>query len=163
MNKTDFKKKVKVLWKKFLKFLRKMWLVVKALVIHLYEKFMELPRKIRYVIGVWVAVVIILLVFIGGSDNSKKFYVKYAQYEKNVSARALSYVEQNSFYATKDNKLKLNLDVLKEENYVSKSDLDDDTCEGYSIIYYDDNKDEFVINSYLHCKKYTSEKYWDNK
>lgn len=149
--------------KKFIKTLKKLWLAIKTLVVDLYKKFMELPKKVRYVIGVWVLVVVILLVFIGGADSTNKFYAKYAKYEEAITKKALIYVNQNNIYATRDNKLIVDLEVLKEGNFVTKNDIDDDTCEGISVVFYDDEKDDYVIDSYLNCKKYTSENYWDYK
>jgi hypothetical protein len=52
---------------------------------------------------------------------------------------------------------------LKEEKYLSTTAIDDDTCDGFSVVYYDDDKSEYVIDSYLNCKRYTSKYYWDYK
>lgn len=149
--------------KKFIKNLKKLWLAIKNFVIGLYKKFMELPKKVRYVIGIWVLVVVVLLVFIGGADGTNKFYSKYAAYEEAITKKALIYVNQNNIYATVDNKLIVDLEVLKENKLITDADIDDDTCEGISVVYYDDEKDDYVINSYLNCKKYTSKNYWDYK
>jgi hypothetical protein len=66
-------------------------------------------------------------------------------------------------YATIDKKITVDLAVLKEEKYLSTTAIDDDTCDGFSVVYYDDDKSEYVIDSYLNCKRYTSKNYWDYK
>lgn len=145
------------------KFFIKVWNYIKKIVKRLKDKFMELPKKMRHIIYVWGSVVVVLLFFILATSASKKFYTKYHTFEDNVSAAALKYIKTKNIYATVDNKLKVNLDVLKEENYVNDTVIDDKTCEGISVIYYDDATSEYVIDSYLNCKKYTSEHYWDYK
>ena len=163
MKKVKEKKNIKdfcsLLKKYFLKFVK----FIKNFVVDLYKKFMELPKKVRYIIGVWVVVVILLVSFIACSNSSKKFYEKYTLFEQNISARALEYVKDRGIYATQDHKLVLDLEILKEENYIGGSELIDNTCEGISVIYYNDEKDEYVIDSYVNCDDYTSKNYWDYK
>lgn len=157
------KKDFSLILKKITRILKRLWLAIRSFIINLYKKFMDLPKKIRYVIGVWVIVVVALLLFIGGANGSNEFYAKYAAYEKAISEKALLYVEQNNIYATVDNKLVVDLNILKEGKYVTKADIIDDTCDGISVVYYDDEKDEYIIDTYLNCKKYTSKNYWDYK
>lgn len=163
MKKKNVKKIAVDTLKKIVKFFKKVWKLIKYLVSSLYKKFMTLPRKVRYVLGVWVIVVILLVSFISCANGSKKFYAKYTKFESDISVRAIEYVDANGFYATKDNELFLDLEVLKEGNYIGGSELVDDTCEGYSVVYYDDQKDEFKAKSYVNCKKYTSKDYWKYK
>ena len=54
------------------------------------------------------------------------------------------------------------IDAL-EEKYLNSAILNDNTCEGVSVVYYDDNKNDYVVDSYLNCKRYTSKNYWDYK
>ena len=153
------KKVLKKSKKNFIKILK----LIKKLLKLLKDKFMDLPQKIRMIIYVWGVVFILLLFLILATGSSKKFYNKYTTYESKVSAAAKSYVEDKNLYATIDKKIIVDLAVLKEENYLGKTELDDTTCEGYSIIYYEDEKSEFIVDSYLNCSKYTSKYYWDYK
>jgi hypothetical protein len=161
------KEQIKKRFKKFLnrlkKFFIRIWNQIKKIAIQLKDKFMELPKKIRLIIYVWALVVVSLLFFIFATSASKKFYEKYSTYEQNINAAALKYVKAKGIYATVDNKLKIDLNVLQEENYVSPADIADETCEGISVVYYDDDKAEYIIDSYLNCKRYTSKYYWDYK
>lgn len=163
MKKVKEKKNIKDFGKLLKKYFLKFVSFMKNFVVDLYKKFMELPKKVRYIIGVWVVVVILLVSFIACSNSSKKFYEKYTLFEQNISARALEYVKDRGIYATQDHKLVLDLEILKEENYIGGSELIDNTCEGISVIYYNDEKDEYVIDSYVNCDDYTSKNYWDYK
>ena len=163
MKKVKEKKNIKDFGKLLKKYFLKFVNFIKNFVVDLYKKFMELPKKVRYIIGVWVVVVILLVSFIVCSNSSKKFYEKYTLFEQNISARALEYVKDRGIYATQDHKLVLDLEILKEENYIGGSELIDNTCEGISVIYYNDEKDEYVIDSYVNCDDYTSKNYWDYK
>lgn len=163
MKKIDLKKKFSNLWVKVKKLAKKLLDNLLKLLKSIWDKFMSLPQKVRLIIYVWLVVIISLLAFIGISNSTKKFYSKYELYEKNVSAGALRYVEANNLYTTKENKLRIELATLKEENYVGASDIDDNSCEGISVVYYEDDKEEFAIDTYLNCDKYTSKYYWDYK
>ncbi len=163
MKKEELKKKLQKGFNKFKKWMGKVGVAIKKFVKKLYDKFMELPKKIRLIIYVWVIVVFVLLVFIGATNGSKKFYSEYQDMENKLTAQALKYVKNKNIYATKDNKLVIDLETLKETNYVDASIVSDDTCEGISVVYYDDNKDDYVVSSYLNCKRYTTKNYWDYK
>ena len=163
MKKKSVKKINNEFLKRVIKFFKKIWKLVKYLMVSAYKKFMQLPKKVRYILGVWVVVVILLLSFISCANSSKKFYAKYTKFEKDISVRAVEYVDNTGFYATRDNELILDLEILKEENFIGGSELIDNTCDGYSVVYYDDQKDEFKAKSYINCDKYTSKDYWKNK
>lgn len=157
-------KKVMVdVWNKTKKLFKRLWSFIKKTAIKLKDKFMELPKKIRMVIYVWCAVIVILFLFIAITNGSNKFYAKYSEMENAISDKALKYVQDRNFYATKDNKLKIDLQTLKDEKYVTSAILTDNTCEGVIVVYYDDAKDDYVVDSYLNCERYTSKNYWDYK
>lgn len=157
------KKAIVNVWNKIKKQLKRLWNFIKKIIITLKDKFMELPKKIRMVIYVWCAVIVILFMYIAITNGSNKFYAKYNEMENTISDRALKYVEDRNFYATKDSKLKIDLQTLKEEKYVTSAILTDNTCDGISVVYYDDVKDDYVVDTYLNCKRYTSKNYWDYK
>lgn len=157
------KKKIRKFWIKTKKLCIKIWDYIKKVVKQLKDKFMELPKKIRMIVYVWGAVLVVLLLFILATSSSKKFYNKYSTFEDNLSAATLRYVMDKKIYATIDKKITVDLAVLKEEKYLSTIAIDDNTCDGFSVVYYDDDKSEYVIDSYLNCKRYTSKYYWDYK
>ncbi len=128
---------------------------------NLYNKFMALPLKVRYVTYVWVVVfVIIVTLIIAGSSNTK-FLDKYLDLENTMNDSAVDYAQSNSLYPVKDNKLVIDLQILNDYGYIYESDIFDNTCEGYSVVYYDDMNDKYVVSSYLNCDKYTTKYYWD--
>ena len=141
------KKVLLVIWNKVKKLLKKIWNIIKKTAIALKDRFMKLPRKIRMVIYVWCAVIVILFMFIGITNGTNRFYAKYTDIEAVISSKALKYVKDNNYFATKDNKLKIDLQTLIEEKYLNSAILNDNTCEGVSVVYYDDNKDDYVVDS----------------
>lgn len=163
----EIKESIKKGFKKFLhnikKAFAKLWKSIKRIAKQLKDKFMELPKKIRMIIYVWAVVLLLLIIFIAATSGAKNFYAKYNTYESNISEATLKYIKDKNIYTTSDKKIIVDLAVLKEENYVSSLQIDDDTCDGISVVYYDDQKDEYVIESYLNCKRYTSKYYWDYK
>ena len=163
MNKEKFKKNMISQLNKLKKSFKKIFNNFKKFCIKLWNMFLELPKKSRIIILVWIAILAIILLIICFSNNTNKFYDKYATFENNISTKALRYVEENDIFTTKDNKLVINLEILQQENYVTTDDISDKTCEGISVVYYDDAKDEYVVDTYLNCEKYTSKNYWDYK
>ncbi len=163
MKKVELKKKAVNILNKIKKELKKLWSNIKKIAKKAWDKFMELPKKIRLILYVWVIIIFVLLIFILATNGSKKFYTRYETFENSITERALRYVKDKGIYTTKSNKLIINLETLKEEGYVDSTIIDDDTCEGITVVYYDDEKDEYIIDSYLNCKRYTSKYYWDFK
>ncbi len=136
----------------------------------LYNNFMNLPKKIRLIIGVWVIVILLIVIFIIAGSANNKFLNKYKEYEKTVNEAALNYVKENKIYPLEDNKLILDINALIDNNYLSSKDIDDKTCEGFAVIYVkgdvtveNEANAEFNINTYLNCDKYTTEGYSDYK
>ncbi len=130
---------------------------------NLYLKFMALPNKLRYIIYIWSVAVILILILIFGTASNNKLIDRYQNVENIINEAALKYVEVNEIYPSRDNKLKLDVEVLKDLNYVTSKEIDDDTCEGYSLVYYDDESDSYTSKTYINCKKYTTTDYFDYK
>ena len=101
--------------------------------------------------------------FIAIAISSNKFFDKYKELEQEVNDAALKYVNKNEIYVSKENKLILDIEILQKEKYITNNDFKDKSCEGFSVIYYDDLQEEYKIDSYLNCKDYTTENYWDYK
>lgn len=130
---------------------------------NLYLKFMALPNKLRCIIYIWSVAVILILILIFGTASNNKLIDRYQNIENIINEAALQYVEVNEIYPSRDNKLKLDVEVLKDLNYVTSKEIDDDTCEGYSLVYYDDESDSYTSKTYINCKKYTTTDYFDYK
>ena len=124
--------------------------------VNLKNKFMSLPAKLRYIIYVWVAVLFVIIVLIIGSNASTKKLDKYHAFEQALTNASKEYVTKNSITPNVGKKLKLDLDMLKDSKYIKSEDITDNTCRGYSIVYYNEETSEYVINSYLNCKHYTT-------
>ena len=163
MKKEVIKKKFKVLIKKLKKLLKRIFNYLKNIVVQIWDKFITLPKKIRFLIYVWGGVILLIILFIVVTNSTKIFVKKYENYESTLSEVALNYVKDNGIYATKANKFKLDLETLKDEGYLNSLMIDDDTCEGISVVYYDDFNEEYRAESYLNCDKYTTTNYWDYK
>ena len=163
MKKEVIKKKIKIFLKNIKKIFKKLIKFVKDAGIQLWNKFMKLPKKVRLVFYIWFIVIIFVCLFIAISSASKRQLNKYESFEKSMSEASLKYVEDKNIYATKSNKLKINLETLVDEKYLGSFAISDKSCDGISVVYYDDFKEEYIINSYLNCKKYTTDNYWDYK
>lgn len=129
----------------------------------LWQKYKELPSKVKLIGFIWLIILIVIVVLITSSSSNNKTLKAYHEYETKINDAALKYVENNNYYGTRDNKVKVDLEELKDANLITEKDLPDNTCKGYSLTYYDDETSSFNSVSYINCKKYTSEDYYDYK
>ena len=127
--------------------------------VNLKNKFMSLPKKARYIIYVWVAVLVVILVLIIGSNASSKKLDEYHAIEQTLTEASKSYVTKNGITPNVGKKLRVDLDMLKDSKYIKDEDITDKTCIGYSVVYYNEETSEYVINSYINCKHYTTKNY----
>ena len=168
MNNKEVKTKRTVKKKKFtLKKVKKLFVsAIKGIgkkISKLRDKFRALPNTAKYIIYVWSAIFVLVIFLILISSNNNKFLKDYKNLEKTMNAGVLDYVETNSLYPVKDNKLKVDLEFMLEENYVYAKELTDKSCSGFSLVYYDDVSEKYVTNSYINCSKYTTDGYSDYK
>lgn len=157
------KKKKKLTLKRVKRILINVWKEIVQFFKSLYERFMELPKNIRYIIYIWVGVIAIILVIIIATTTNNKYLDKYELIEGDMNKAMLDYVQENELYPLSESKLKIDVNVLIDYNYLSESDIADNKCEGFSIAYYNEDKEDYVINSYLNCKNYTTKGYSDYK
>lgn len=120
----------------------------------LFKKFVALPSKIKIIGGIWIVIFIIILALVISSSNNKKNMKIYQGYEETINKAALEYVERNNLYATRYSKLKIDLEELKDARLITDEDVSDNSCRAYTLVYFDDNKEEYVGNTYLHCLKF---------
>ena len=129
----------------------------------LWNKFQALPTKVKAIGGLWLVIIIVIIILISTTSSNKNILKTYQGYEKLINEATLKYIEANQYYGTRDNKVKVDLEELKDANLITEKDLPDNTCKGYSLTYYDDKASSFNSVSYINCKKYTSEDYYDYK
>lgn len=154
--------------KKFtLKRLKKILMMVRKNIVEyfkkLYENFMNLPKKIRLVTYVWASVLLIVIFIIVFATSNNKYLEKYVAIENDMNNATLNFVKDYELYPSTENKLKLDLNVLIDYNYISDIDVNDNKCEGFTVVSYDDLEDDYKIDSFINCKKYTTKYYSDYK
>lgn len=157
------KRKKKFSLKKVKKFFINLWEKIRDFVVSLLKQFLSLPKKIRYIIYVWAAVVVLVIIIIVASSTNNKYLSKYKEIEEDINYATSIYVKENALFPLQENKLKLDINVLLDENLMYDDDINENKCEGFSVSYYDENQEDYVINSYINCKKYTTRGYSDYK
>jgi len=157
-----FKKAIMRPLKRILKFFRKIFKKVRRVIKNCYASFMTLSAKARYIMGVWICVAVLILILIVISQSNQKYLTTYTQIESDISKAAISYVEDKEIYAVANNKLKLQIEVLESMNYLYEDKITDDTCDGYALVYYDQDTEEYLSDSYIACAKYKTKGYEDD-
>lgn len=157
------KKKKKSVWNRVKRIFKMVVKEIGEFFKNIYKKFMSLSKSIRYVIGVWVIILVLLLVLIVGSNKNAEFLKEYAIMEDEMNLSALDYVESNELYPTKENKLILDMELLRDLSYLYDDYVVDDNCAGFSVVYHNGDTEKYVINSYVNCEHYTTKGYSDYK
>ncbi len=134
-----------------------------AFFVRLKNNFFRLKKNVRYIIYVWVIVVVVLLALIGCSNRNAKKVEAHQKIEAELRNATLTYVTRNEIYPNVANKWKISMDQLKELKYITDKEITDETCNGYSIVYYNENKNDYVVDSYINCKHYTTKNYLEDK
>lgn len=135
----------------------------------LYVSFLQIPIKIRYVVGIWLLLFLLLVFLIAFTNSNNKKIDSYHEMEEKMNTAMLNYVTEHSIYATNDHYFKMSLDALVRYTSLEQDALYDSSCIGYSIAYYDDWKEtekeeeKYRIQSFIHCDSYTSSNYNDYK
>lgn len=157
------KRKQKFTLKKVKKLFLDIWKNVCKFFKTLYGRFMNLPQNVRSIIYVWAVVVFIVVLMIVLTSSNNQFLKQYVTIENEMNASTLDYVKSNELYAVSSNKLKLDLNVLLDYDYLYEDAISDKTCEGFSLVYYDEEKEDYDVDSYINCDKYTTSGYSDYK
>lgn len=155
----SFKKRLLRIWKKIKRFGKLFVEEVK----NLWNKFIGLPKKVKNIVYIWGAVLLIVLIIIIAGHSNNVFLGDYKDLEEKMNEAAVTYVQGYQLYMSKDNRLNLNLEVLQKEELITNEDISDKSCEGFSLVYYDDLNAEYVVDSYINCDKYTTDGYSDYK
>lgn len=173
MNKVDVKsselkdKKKKIAKKK----LKKMGAMVKKPFKAIADKVNKMNQTTKVVVLVWVVVILLIsfmALLVGLSKSNREMY--YDMEEKLYNA-TLNYVTEQNVYPTSENKAYIPVESLIIDNYVTKKDFTDrvdrdkdgskDLCKGYSVVYYNGEEEQYSIESFISCDKYTSKYYND--
>ena len=137
----------------------------------LKQKFEDMNKSTKAIILVWVVVllVIVFLSLLVSLSNSNR--VKYYEMEEKLYEGTLAYVTAENVYPTSDNKAYIPVESLILDGYVKKKDFTDtvdkdkdgsnDLCKAYSIVYYNGDEEQYSIESFVSCNKYTS-KYFND-
>ena len=134
---------------------------IKKIFVKFASKIKNINGKAKAIILVWTVVVVLvalLAVLVSSSNESR---AKYYKMEDAMTKAVLDYVETEEIYPVKDSKANIPLESLLLGNYLYKSDVADDSCKGYSIVYYNGDEEQYVVESYISCDEYTSKYYSD--
>ena len=148
-----------IVWRKIKRFFRRLY---KRIIIFFKKskmRFMKIKKEVRYIIYIWVIVFLVFVLFLIGAKVNNKFLAKYKDMENAMDKAVLDYSQSNLIYPSKSKPDKLSIDFLIDEGYLYKEDLADESCTGYALVYYEDDKHDFNVKSYISCKKYTTEGY----
>ncbi len=156
---TKVVKKKSTFWRRTKRTFKKLIRGIVKFFIMLKDKFMSLPKKLRYIICVWVIVLVVLFIMIVGSKKTADNLVSYHEMENMLSEATLSYVTKQELYPNVGKKLRVDMNLLIDENYLSEAYVTDKTCIGYSIVYYNEEKGEYKIDPYINCKHYTTKNF----
>lgn len=156
-------KKKKMTFKRVKRIFKNVCTEIANYFVSLWKKFMNLPKYVRNIAMVWVVVLLIIIIIIIASTSNNKHLDEYYKLENIISESTLDYVKDKKIYPVKDSKLKLDMDVLEEYGNLNSKKLKEKSCKGFSLSYYDEEKDDYVIKSYISCDKYMTKDYKDYK
>lgn len=173
MSKVDEKKsELKVKKKKiFKKNIKKVLSTIKKPFKGLINKINKMNHTTKVILLVWIVIILLILfmaLLVGLSKNNR---TKYYEMEDKLYDATLNYVSNENVYPTKENKAYIPLESLIVGNYATKKvftdnvdrdkDGNDDLCKGYSVVYYNGEEEQYSIESFVSCDKYTSKYYND--
>ena len=126
---------------------------------NLWNKLKAMSKKGKILLGVWSAIAILLIIILIIVSSNKKYFAKYESIEQKVAESAILYAKDKEIYYTPSQKLHVYVDMLLEQGYLTKDDVQDETCTGYALVFYDDGINEFKASSYIKCKSYITDDY----
>ncbi len=144
---------------KFARIMKEIGNSFKATMQALVKKFQKTSKEFKIILGVWVAVILIIVIVLAMVNSNKKTVAKHEKIQNEVKAAALDYVKEKKLYPTSNQKLRLNMEVLLENGNLYKDALTDKSCVGYALVYFDEAKENYVIEPYISCKNYVTEGY----
>lgn len=141
------------------KIMKDLFKEIKAFVLNVCKKIKSLSKEIKIIVIVWIIIFVVVLFLILFCNSNKKVVMKHEVIEDSVNSAALEYAEARNLYPTEDQKLRLNIETLIESGNLTRKDINDDSCLGYALVYYDVENEKYEVKSYLSCKKYITDGY----
>ena len=157
VNKLEKEKSKEVSRKKRSNFVKK----IKKIFSKIVNKIKSIGTKTKAIVLVWVVIILLIVLMALLVSTSNESRAKYHKMEKAMTDAVLDYVKTEEIYPVKDAKANIPLESLLLGNYLYKSDVADDSCKGYSIVYYNGDEEQYVVESYISCDKYTTKYYSD--
>ncbi len=121
-----------------------------------YNELTKVGKKLVWLWGIILTIIVILIIVCANNNVNVESHTKV---EKKFSEAALKYAEDKELYGSKDQKTLITMEELIDSKYLKKSDITDNTCSGYALFYNIEDNDKGIVDSYLKCKKYTTEGY----
>lgn len=118
-------------------------------------------KKMRMISYVWGSVLFLLvggLTAIGFVYKNK--IKKYEELENKLESNVKAYVDEKFIYPEEGENIKITYQELKSNNGIDNLNVDDEECDGYSIILHDGNI--FKYKTYIKCKDYKTKNYDKN-
>ena len=84
----------------------------------------------------------------------------YMALEKNLEEAAYGYIKINDLSLSFNEKIRINLDTLVDQNLIKTTSVDDDPCEGYVIAKKGVGGVDY--EAYIKCTNYSSANYGKN-
>ncbi len=84
----------------------------------------------------------------------------YMALENNIKEAAYGYLKINDITLSFNEKYRINLDTLVDQNLIKTTSVDDDECEGYVIA--KNGVGGITYDAYIKCKNYSSDNYGKN-
>ena len=137
----------------------KKWLKkIKKLLNELIKMLKNSSKQFKMLLIMWIVIILIIMIlFVLCSSNNKTIQV-HQKMEDKISEAAISYVEENGIYPTVEQKLRLNIETLFYSEYLDEESVDN-TCSGYSIVFFDEADSKYKADSYINCDKYVTKGY----
>ncbi len=123
------------------------------------KKFKNTTKEFKIILGIWVIVLVVVLIVVLSVKFNKANKLKHEKIENEIKIAAYDYVKEKQLDATSNQKLRLNMEIFIDNGNLSSKAITDDTCSGYALVYYDEDKSNYVIEPYISCKNYVTEGY----
>ena len=126
----------------------------------LSKKLNNINKTKTMLITIWSIIFLIIIIIIIFSAHNKRITTQYNYLENEFNKLGAKYAKDNNIYASKNNPLKIDVELFKDNSKIKKTKLYNSQCSGYIKIYYNDKKNKNIAKTYLNCKKYITPNYF---
>lgn len=155
----DKKNTVKKKSSKFVRILKEIGKSFVESMRNLGKKFKNSSKEFKIILGIWILVLVIVLIVVLSVKFNKANKLKHEKIENEIKIAAYDYVKEKKLDATSNQKLRLNMEIFIDNGNLSSKAITDNTCTGYALVYYDENKNNYEIEPYISCKNYVTDGY----